>query len=259
MTQLRVSIVQTNIVWEDKQENLRLLRDKLSTLRGTTEIAVLPEMFSTGFSMNSRELAEPVSGRTLQTLRGWAKEFELALTGSFICCENDHYYNRAFFLTPGGEEYYYDKRHLFRMGQEAEHFSAGDKKLIIPYLGWNICLLVCYDLRFPVWSRNIRNEYDVLIYVANWPQVRRLAWDTLLCARAIENLCYVCGVNRTGTDGNNLTYNGGSIIYSAKGEKLVAVPDDQEGMATASLDHAALQLFREKFPVWKDADEFTLY
>ena len=149
MQELRISIVQTNIVWENKQENLRLLRDKLQMLHGTTEIVVLPEMFSTGFSMNSRKLAEPISGETIQTLKNWAGEFQFAITGSFICSEQGSYYNRAFFITPEGEEYYYDKRHLFRMGQEAEHFSSGDSKLIISYREWNICLLVCYDLRFP--------------------------------------------------------------------------------------------------------------
>lgn len=258
MQELRVSMVQTDIVWENKKENLRMLREKLDALRGTTEIVVLPEMFSTGFSMNSRGLAETVSGETVRHLKQWAKEFDVALCGSFICEEHEHYYNRAFFITPEGEEYYYDKRHLFRMGNEKEHFSAGDSKRIVSYRGWNICLMVCYDLRFPVWSRNVNNEYDLLVYVASWPQVRRLAWDTLLRARALENMCYVCGVNRTGTDGNNLIYNGGSAVYSAKGEVLGAVPDGEAGVATAPLRLDTLQLFREKFPVWRDADDFRL-
>ncbi|MFR2071459.1 MAG: amidohydrolase [Bacteroides nordii] len=258
MQELRVSIVQTNIVWENKQENLRLLRDKLQMLHGTTEIVVLPEMFSTGFSMNSRKLAEPISGETIQILKNWAGEFQFAIAGSFICSEQGSYYNRAFFITPEGEEYYYDKRHLFRMGQEAEHFSSGDSKLIISYREWNICLLVCYDLRFPVWSRNVDNEYDLLIYVASWPQARRLVWDTLLRARALENMCYVCGVNRTGTDGNNHLYNGGSIVYSAKGKILTSVPDGKEAIATVSLNLKSLQQFRDKFPVWKDADTFRI-
>ena len=144
------------------------------------------------------------------------------------------------------------------MGREAEHFSAGDKRLIIPYRGWNICLLVCYDLRFPVWSRNVNNGYDLLIYVANWPVPRRLAWDTLLRARALENQCYVCGVNRTGTDGYHLEYNGGSRVYSAFGEEIASLPDGQEGIATTTLNPVSLNQFREKFPVWKDADEFHL-
>ena len=252
MHPLKISIVQTDIAWENKQENLRMLREKLHALRGTTEIVVLPEMFSTGFTMKSRELAEPVSGITVRILK------ELALCGSFICSERSNYYNRAFFITPEGEEFYYDKRHLFRMGNEAEYFSSGNNKLIISYRGWNICLLVCYDLRFPVWSRNVNNEYDLLIYVASWPQARRLAWDTLLCARALENMCYVCGVNRIGVDGNKLIYNGGSVVFSAKGEVLASVPDGEEGIETVSLSLISLQQLRDKFPVWKDADAFRL-
>ena len=149
MESIRISIIQTDIVWENKQENLRLLHEKLQSLRGITEIVVLPEMFSTGFSMQSKMLAEPNSGATITILKQWAAQFQLAICGSYIATENDQFYNRAFFLTPEGEEFYYDKRHLFRMGREAEHFSVGDKRLIIPYRGWNICLLVCYDLRFP--------------------------------------------------------------------------------------------------------------
>lgn len=258
MESIRISIVQTDIVWENKQENLRLLYEKLQSLRGTTEIVVLPEMFSTGFSMQSKILAEPNSGETITTLKRWTSQLQLAICGSYIATDNGQFYNRAFFLTPKGEEFYYDKRHLFRMGREAEHFSAGDKRLIIPYRGWNIRLLVCYDLRFPVWSRNINNGYDLLIYVANWPVARRLAWDTLLRARALENQCYVCGVNRTGTDGYHLEYNGGSKVYSAYGEEVASLPDGQEGMTTVTLNMVSLNQFREKFPVWKDADEFHL-
>ncbi|CCY51218.1 uncharacterized protein BN523_03175 [Bacteroides sp. CAG:189] len=258
MHPLKISIVQTDIAWENKQENLRMLREKLHALRGTTEIVVLPEMFSTGFTMKSREFAEPVSGITVRILKELAADFQLALCGSFICSERSNYYNRAFFITPEGEEFYYDKRHLFRMGNEAEYFSAGNNKLIISYRGWNICLLVCYDLRFPVWSRNVNNEYDLLIYMASWPQARRLAWDTLLCARALENMCYVCGVNRIGVDGNKLIYNGGSVVFSAKGEVLASVPDGEEGIETISLSLISLQQLRDKFPVWKDADAFRL-
>lgn len=258
MHPLKISIVQTDIAWENKQENLRMLREKLHALRGTTEIVVLPEMFSTGFTMKSRELAEPVSGITVRILKELAADFQLALCGSFICSERSNYYNRAFFITPEGEEFYYDKRHLFRMGNEAEYFSAGNNKLIISYRGWNICLLVCYDLRFPVWSRNVNNEYDLLIYMASWPLARRLAWDTLLCARALENMCYVCGVNRIGVDGNKLIYNGGSVVFSPKGEPLASVPDGEEGIETVSLSLISLQQLRDKFPVWKDADAFRL-
>lgn len=259
MQQLRITIIQTDIRWEDKQGNLRLLHRKLEALCGTTEIVVLPEMFSTGFSMNSQMLAEPAEGETITTLRQWATDFNLALAGSYMASNNGCYYNQAFFLTPEGEAHYYNKRHLFRMGCEAEHFSAGKAPYqILTYHGWNIRLLVCYDLRFPVWCRNVANEYDLLLFVANWPTPRRLAWDTLLRARALENLCYVAGVNRIGTDGNKMNYNGGSNIYSPKGETLASIPDGEEGIATACLDLTALQQFRLKFPAWKDADSFHI-
>ncbi|KAA6314552.1 (R)-stereoselective amidase [termite gut metagenome] len=168
---LRISVVQTDIVWEDKQTNLRYLCEKLEQLSGTTDLVVLPEMFSTGFSMESRLLAEPVSGDTITTLKKQASYHRFAIAGSYIAMENDAYYNRGFFLTPEGEAFFYDKHHLFRLGKEYEHFSTGNRKVIIPYREWNICIMICYDLRFPVWSRNVNNEYDLLIYVANWPSI----------------------------------------------------------------------------------------
>lgn len=266
MNQLRVSILQTDIVWEDKQTNLRRLREKLETLRGATEIVVLPETFTTGFSMQSDRLAETTEDETITTLRRWATQYEVALTGSYIACEppspghtDTLYYNRAFFLTPEGDAHYYDKRHLFRMGQEDKSFSPGLRRTVFNYRGWNILLLVCYDLRFPVWSRNVDNEYDLLIYVANWPLARRHAWDVLLQARALENASYVCGVNRTGTDGHGIVYNGGSTILSPKGISLASIPDGQENTATATLQLDKLKEFRKKFPMWKDADRFSLH
>lgn len=265
MSPLRISILQTDIAWENKQDNLRRLHEKLETLRGATEIVVLPETFSTGFTMNTDNLAEPVTGKTITTLRQWAAEYQVAIAGSYIAYEKDttftqctSYYNRAFFLTPEGDAYYYDKRHLFRMGKESEHFIAGNSRPIISYRGWNILLLVCYDLRFPVWSRNVNNEYDLMIYVASWPIPRRKVWDILLQARALENISYVCGVNRIGTDGNNQSYNGGSVIYSHKGDLLASIPDNKEGVATAILELSPLREFRKKFPVWKDADSFSI-
>ncbi|KAA6335765.1 omega-amidase [termite gut metagenome] len=230
----------------------------MGKLSGTTDLVVLPEMCATGFSMKSRALAESVSGNTITTLKKQAAQHQFAIAGSFIATENNACYNRGFFLTPQGETFFYDKRHLFRPGGESECFSSGNRKVVIPYCGWNICVMVCYDLRFPVWSRNVNNEYDLLVYVANWPSPRRLVWDTLLQARAIENLSYVCGVNRVGTDGNILHYNGGSAVYSPKGEKLTAIPDGKEHVETISLDLSSLRAFRERFPVWKDADSFDL-
>lgn len=264
MNPLRISLWQTDLIWEDKYENLRRLRERLETLRGTTEIVVLPEMFSTGFSMNPAAWAEPTKGETLSTLRLWANEMGVALTGSYIACDSPtnttppRYYNRAFFLTPEGKAFYYDKHHLFRMGGEAKAYTPGQGRTLIHYRGWNILLLVCYDLRFPVWSRNRKNEYDLLVYVANWPASRRAVWDVLLQARAIENISYVCGVNRIGKDFHGTAHNGGSAVYSPKGKLLASLPDDTEGMVTTVLDGEALLHFREKFPAWKDADDFTL-
>lgn len=258
MTPLRLTIIQTNIVWENKQENLRLLREKLDKLRGTTEIVVLPEMFSTGFSMNCAKLAEPITGTTIESIKEMAASFQVAIVGSFMCIENKIYYNRAFFITPEGKEHYYDKRHLFRMGEEAHYYTAGNTQTIVSYKGWNICLQVCYDLRFPVWSRNVNNAYDLLIYVANWPESRRTSWDTLLRARAIENLSYACGVNCTGTDEIGIVYNGGSAIISEKGDVIALANDGDEDCITAALDLDILKALREKFPAWKDADQFQI-
>ena len=258
MTQLRLTLIQTDIIWENKKENLRLLRNRLEKLSGTTEIVVLPEMFSTGFSMNCEKLAEPTTGETIQTVKELATLHKMAIAGSFMCYDNRKYYNRAFFITPEGEEHYYDKRHLFRMGEEKDHYTAGTQQVIISYLGWNICLQVCYDLRFPIWSRNVDNRYDLLIYMANWPKSRRTPWDVLLRARAIENLSYACGVNCVGIDESGIKYNGGSAIISEKGEIMKAAENDKDESITAILDLDTLRTLREKFPVWKDADSFQI-
>lgn len=254
---MRISLVQYDIIWEDKAKNLSRLNSLLKPLQNRTDLAVLPEMFSTGFSMNSNLLAEPKDGDTIQTLQKWAKEYHFAITGSYICSENGKFYNRAFFLTPTGDSYFYDKRHLFRMGEELLHFSCGMNRCIFNYMGWNICMNICYDLRFPGWLRNINKEYDLLLIVANWPSPRISAWDILLRARAIENQSYVCGVNRIGKDGNKSEYSGHSMLVNAKGECLTDFKDNEEGIRTVEIDLSSLQLFREKFPVWKDADFFT--
>lgn len=251
---MRISLVQTDIIWENKTENLNRLHAKLQSLHDTTDIVVLPEMFSTGFSMHSHTLAEPIDGETIGTLKDWSETYKFAITGSFTCSDNGCYYNRAFFITPTGKDYYYDKRHLFRMGEEPLHFSAGDRRLLFNYEGWNICLNVCYDLRFPVWLRNFNNEYDLLIIVASWPATRRKVWETLLCARAIENQSYVCGVNRIGTDGNGILHSGQSMLLDAKGECLTNFKDNEEAIQTTAISMKPLQIFRSKFPVWKDAD-----
>lgn len=257
-TNLRISMIQAHIIWEDRDENLGYYGELLRRINGKADIAVLPETFTTGFSMNVEKLADTMNGATIPTVKGWAAKYKCAITGSFIVKENGNYYNRAFFITPEGEEHYYDKRHLFRMGGEDKHFTAGSKRTIINYKGWNICLQVCYDLRFPVWSRNIDNEYDLLIYVANWPDVRKKVWKTLLQARAIENEAFVCGVNRVGIDGKNFVYRGDSLLYSPKGKKLADAGKREEITRTVTIDKKDLTTLREAFPAWMDADRFTL-
>lgn len=255
---LRVSMIQAPIVWEDRTENVAYYGELLHGLTGKTDLAVLPELFTTGLSMRVHDLSEPVDGKTIASVKQWAREYGFAVTGSFIASEEGRFYNRAFFITPDGREYYYDKRHLFRMAGEDRSFSAGDKRLIPDYHGWKICPMVCYDLRFPVWSRNVNNEYDMLIYVANWVGVRRDVWKTLLHARAIENMAYVCGVNRVGMDGRAFVYHGGSRIYTPKGEKLADAGEEEETIVTCTLEREPLDTLREKFPVWRDADQFDI-
>lgn len=254
---LRVSLVQQNIVWENKKANLTYIHKVVSALKGKTDLVVFPEMCTTGFSMNSHALAESVEGETISLLKEWAASSELAICGSLIIKEDDEYFNRAFCVTPK-DEYYYDKRHLFRMGREPQAFSSGKKRVVFELNGFNICLLVCYDLRFPVWARNRHNEYDLLVYVANWPASRAKVWDTLLTARALENMSYVCGVNRIGEDDNNLNHNGGSKMINARGEEILSLPLNQEQVETVYISKSELIEFRNKFPVWKDADEFDI-
>ena len=232
---LRISMIQSHIIWEDKEENLSYFGELLRRVSGRTDLAVLPETFSTGFSMNVEALADPMDGTTVATIKGWAERYKMAVAGSFIAREEGKYYNRAFFVTPDGEASYYDKRHLFRMAGEDRHFSAGDKPLVVRYKDWNICLQVCYDLRFPVWSRNVNNAYDLLISVANWPEARKKAWKVLLQARAIENMAYVCGVNRVGVDGKGFAFRGDSMIYDARGKKLADAGKRDETTRTCAL------------------------
>lgn len=257
---LRVSMVQSHIIWGDREENLAYYEELVRRLEGRSDLAVLPETFTTGFAIEDAErLAEPMDGPTLKALKRWAEQYGFAITGSFIAQEGARCYNRAFFVTPEGEAYFYDKRHLFRMAGEDKRFSAGEKRLIVLYKGWKVCLMVCYDLRFPVWSRNRGGEeYDLLIYVANWPDARRKAWKSLLQARAIENMAYVCGVNRVGMDGNGVYFHGDSLLYDPKGKKIADVGKREEITRTCLLSRTDLVAFREKFPAWKDADEFEI-
>ena len=215
-------------------------------------------MFTTGFSMKAKELSESDDGETMKEVKQWAKSFNIAIAGSFIAREDDRFYNMAFFITPDGETFFYNKRHLFSIGSEHTVFSAGEERIIVPYKGWNICMQVCYDLRFPVWTRNVDNEYDLLLYVANWSSSRISSWNALLPARAIENQAYVCGVNRVGEDGLQVSYNGYSALYDMKGKLLAGFEPEEENMKVTTLSLNLLKEFREKFPAWKDADRFKI-
>ena len=256
---MNISIVQSGIAWEDKAKNLQNYYRLLSTLQGKTDLAVLPETFTTGFSMRVPHLAETNTGNTVQTLLQWTKEWGFAIAGSFLAKNPDgKLFNRGFFITPEGETYFSDKRHLFFLSEENEQLTPAKDYLIIPYQGWNIRLIVCYDLRFPVWVRNRNDAYDLLLCVANWPQARINVWDILLKARAIENGCYVCGVNRTGIDGNDIPHPGNSVFVDYKGNCLLDAGKNPETVLTQRICKEELDDFRRRFPAGKDADHFKL-
>jgi omega-amidase len=259
MTQenLNVAVFQFDLVWENPEANRSKIDEWLRKLSEKTDLVVLPEMFTTGFSMNASEWAETMDGESVRWLKERSAEFQTALCGSLIILENNKVFNRLLFVEPSGEVHIYDKRHLFSMGKEDLHFQKGVKRLIVNYKGWRVCPLICYDLRFPVWARN-RNEYDILIYSANWPQSRADVWNTLLKARAIENQSYVVGANRVGVDGNLVSYSGNSQLINPKGGLLSEIGDHHKGIVSARLSYADLMKFRTSFPVLDDADAFGL-
>ena len=259
MSTLTITTIQSDLIWEEKSANLRQLEQKISTIPEKTEIVILPEMFSTGFSMNTAQLAEKMDGETISWMKRVSNENGIVLTGSLIIEAEGKYFNRLIWMLPNGQYGHYDKRHLFAYGEEDQHYSAGNKRLIASVKGWKINLLICYDLRFPIWARQQPKaaEYDVLIYVANWPERRSHAWKTLLCARAIENQSYVIGVNRTGTDGNNIYYSGNSLVIDPLGQVLYHMADEED-VFTITLQKEKLDEVRAKFPFWKDADDFKI-
>jgi len=255
---LRVTLLQTDLVWEDPVANRNQFETMIRNLATETDLIVLPEMFTTGFTMNAPALAETMEGPTIAWLLEMARLKQAAITGSLIIKENEQYFNRLIWAQPDGDLQYYDKRHLFRMAQENAIYSAGKTRLVVNYKGWRICPLICYDLRFPVWSRQLSNQpYDLLLYVANWPEKRAVAWRTLLAARAIENLSYCVGVNRTGQDGTGIRYDGGSAVCEPQGETFY-LPENPEIIHTQALSYQKLQEFRERFPADLDADAFVL-
>ncbi|MEY4762673.1 MAG: hypothetical protein RLZZ200_2529 [Pseudomonadota bacterium] len=255
---LRVSLVQAATHWEDADANRRDIERLTAGLQGSSDVVVLPEMFATGFSMQPERLAEPVMGPTAEWMVGLAGRLDAAVVGSIITQEGGRHFNRLHWVRPDGAVSTYDKRHLFRMGGEDRHYEAGQRALVVDLRGFRIAPLVCYDLRFPVWSRRREDlDYDVLLYIASWPAARRHAWRSLLVARSIENQAYVIGVNRTGADGKGVPHAGDSVVQDPLGEPLLEL-GSAAGVATTSLDLGALQAFRRRFPAQLDADRFTL-
>lgn len=262
MSSLTITTIQTKLHWENKAVNLLMLEDKIGSIKEKTEIVVLPEMFSTGFSMKPKELAETMDGETVQWMKRIAATKKIILTGSVIIKEDKAFYNRLIWMLPNGQYGIYNKRHLFAYAGEDEQYTAGSKRFIASAKGWKISLQVCYDLRFPVWARQTtastgEAEYDLLVYVANWPERRSLAWKTLLQARAIENQCYVVGVNRVGDDGNGIYHSGDSMIIDPMGE-ILYTKNDEEDIHTITLDRSHLETVRQKLPFLKDADRFII-
>ena len=258
MSDLRLTLIQTNLHWEDKEKNLSMFSEKISSIREETDVIILPEMFTTGFTMNAVKLAESMDGISVKWMQDIAIKKNCVITGSLIIKEGDKYFNRLIWMSSDGFEYY-DKRHLFSYAGEDKTYGKGKNKIIITLKGWRILPLVCYDLRFPVWSRRIKkNEYDLLIYVANWPERRIHAWKQLLIARAIENQSYVAGVNRTGNDGNDIFHSGESAIIDYKGENISTANANEDFIYTQSLSKENLDNFRRQFAFFQDGDDFEI-
>jgi predicted amidohydrolase len=260
---LRVSLVQGATRWHDASGNRDYYGALVRPLAGGTDLVVLPETFLSGFTNETLGNAETMDGEGLRWMRALAADVGAVVTGSLVVREGERCVNRLVWMRPDGTFEHYDKRHLFRMAGEHERYACGDRRLVVGIAGWRICPMVCYDLRFPVWSRNRydrtaqRFDYDALVYVANWPSARREPWRTLLRARAIENWCYVVGVNRVGVDGNELHYAGDSVVADFAGQALLDL-GPQEQVATVRLDPSVLAAHRERFPAWMDADDFTI-
>lgn len=259
MNDLKVTILQTELHWENIDENLKMFSSKLDAITDAGDLIVLPEMFTTGFTMNPEKYSESMNGKAVMWMKEQAKKNNCVITGSFACVEDGNYYNRLVWMKADGNYSVYDKRHLFTMASEHEHYTAGARKIIEDLNGWKICPLICYDLRFPVWSRNTTHtQYDVLIYVANWPERRAHPWKTLLLARAIENQSYVIGVNRVGKDGNEISHSGDSAIIDFKGEVKSIISAHEIVAETINLSYQELLEFRKQFPVLNDADGFSI-
>ncbi len=256
MQDLKLALIQSDIYWQQKEANLAMFEEKIWQIDQPVDIIVLPEMFQTGFTMEHQGLSEPMNLTTFKWMKQMAAQKKAVVTGSYIVQEKGKVYNRLVWMQPDGLYKTYDKRHLFRMAEEDRYYAMGESRLLVEWKGWKICPLICYDLRFPVWARNRNLEYDLLLYVANWPAVRVSAWDALLKARAIENVSYSVGLNRVGEDGKGIAYNGHSGAYSPKGEVLAF--SETEEIIYLTLSKASLERFRTKFPAHLDADPFDI-
>jgi len=262
MQDLRITLFQSELLWEDVPANLARFDEKLRDYKGMQDLILLPEMFNTGFSVEPEKIAESPGGISMQWLNRKAKELDCVICATLIIREGINFYNRLVWMRPDGSMDTYDKRHLFRMGDEHLLFRAGSRRRIVELNGWKICPLICYDLSFPVWSKNTYKggqfEYDVLLYLANWPEARSHVWKSLLMARALENISYVAGVNRIGRDGKGVAYSGDSVVIDARGKRILGIPANMDSEATVSLNYEELREFREKFNVGLDWDEFTI-
>jgi len=253
MQNLRVTIIQAALFWEDTDANLAAFDAKIDKIRDETDLIVLPEMFTTGFSMAAEKLAQDMKGESVEWLKKIARNKQADITGSIIIRENGKYFNRLLWAKPDGTLLNYDKRHLFRLTGEEKVYSAGDKNITVELKGWRIRPFICYDLRFPCWTRNFNKYYDIALFIANWPEKRSYHWKTLLLARAIENQCYVIGLNRVGEDGNGYDHSGDSSVIDPSGN-IIFQNQDEESVYTASLSYPVLQEYRKSFPAWMDAD-----
>jgi omega-amidase len=262
MQDLKINLVQADLVWEQPEQNLKNFDKKLSGMKGLQHIVALPEMFNTGFTMNGAGFAEEPDGKAFQWLKSKAGELECVVTGTFLCRENEQLYNRLIWMRPDGSFETYNKRHLFRFGNEHLYFVPGISKLIVEINGWRVCPLICYDLRFPVWAKNTykdgKFEYDLLLYLANWPERRKHHWRALLQARAIENLSYAIGINRIGTDGIGTTHSGNTLAFSPKGELILEPEEHAESNSIVTLSMQELTDYRQKFNVGLDWDQFEI-
>jgi predicted amidohydrolase len=257
MEEIKISLIQSDLVWENPAENRKKFETKFSDLKGKTDIVLLPEMFTTGFSMNPRPIAETMNGNTVAWFKKQSAHNNFVIAGSVIITENGKYFNRFIFAEPTGLIHYYDKHHLFTITGEHYEYTAGNTRTIIKYKGFRLFLQICYDLRFPVWMRN-KNDYDVMLLVANWPERRNDAWKKLLYARAMENQCYIAAVNRVGNDGNGISHTGDSMILDYAGRELAVSKPNVEEILSARFSMALLNDSKDKFPAWKDADEFEI-